>query len=370
MLNALALARRGLGAAWPNPAVGCLIVAEDDANGPVIIGRGWTQPGGRPHAETEALDRAGRRARGATAYVTLEPCSHHGKTPPCANALIEAGIKRVVITIADPDERVSGRGIELLKGAGIEVDTGLCREEAFDVNRGYFLRQGEKRPMFSLKTATTLDSRIATANGVSRWITGSEARKFSHLLRAENDAIVIGARTAAVDNPSLTCRLPGLSQKSPVRIVTDSKLSILSSHVLITSAADTATWVYTTDGANRGSMAELTDAGALVIPVARGKDNRVELGAMAADMAARGLTRVLVEGGGTLASGFLMAGLIDRYYSIRHPAIIGGDGIAAIAPMKTRSLPEMSAFTYRGSWSMGADIVEIFDRDDSPPNRE
>jgi len=370
MQNALALARRGLGTTWPNPAVGCVIVREGEAGGPVVVGRGWTQPGGRPHAETEALARAGERAQGATAYVTLEPCSHHGKTPPCAGALIDAGIGRAVIAITDPDVRVSGNGIEMLRQAGVDVGIGFCEDEAFEVNRGYFLRQRANRPFFSLKTATTLDSRIATANGASQWITGPEARKFSHLLRANHDAIVIGTRTAVLDDPSLTCRLPGLDQSSPVRIVVDSKLSIPPGHRLITSASDTATWIYTTERADRKKEFELTAAGALVIPVAGGKDGRVDLIAMAANMADRGLTRVLVEGGGTLASGFLVAELIDRYFSIRHPAVMGGDGIAAIASMNIQALPEMSAFTYRTSWSMGADIVEIFDRIDPPHNRE
>jgi len=370
MQNALALARRGLGITWPNPAVGCVIVREGEAEGPVVVGRGWTQSGGRPHAETEALARAGERAGGATAYVTLEPCSHHGKTPPCADALIDAGICRVLVAVTDPDERVSGRGIEMLTRAGIDVDIGLCEDEALDVNRGYFLRNNANRPFFSLKTATTLDSRIATESGLSQWITGPEARKFSHLLRATHDAIIVGARTAAVDNPSLTCRLPGLDRHSPVRIVADSRLSMPPDHDLIASAADTATWIYTTESADHGSASRLTEAGAVVIPVASGEDGRVDLKAMAADMAARGLTRVLVEGGGTLASGFLLAGLIDRYYSIRHPAIMGGDGVAAIASMNIRSLPNMIAFTYRASWSMGADFVEVFDRLDPPHNLE
>jgi len=370
MENALALARRGLGTVWPNPAVGCVIAAEEDPGGPQIVGRGWTQPGGRPHAETEALARAGERARGATAYVTLEPCSHHGKTPPCANALIDAGIGRIVIAVADPDPRVSGRGIEMLKQAGIEVGIGLCAEEALEINRGYFLRQSANRPFFSLKTATTLDSRIATVNGASQWITGPEARKFSHLLRASHDAIVVGARTATIDDPALTCRLPGLKKYSPVRIVTDSKLSIPPGQALVASAGDTATWIYTTEYAERARASELIDAGALVITVASREDGRVDLKAMAADMAARGLTRVLVEGGGTLAAEFLLAGLIDRYYSIRHPAVIGGDGLAAIASMDVRSLLEMIAFTYRASWSMGADFVEVFDRLTPQPIQE
>ena len=195
MRAALALARRGLGNTWPNPAVGCVIVNEGR-----VVGRGWTQRGGRPHAETEALARAGSAATGATAYVTLEPCSHHGKTPPCAEALIGARIARVVAAVEDPDPRVSGAGIARLRDAGVEVETGLCAEEAAELNAGFFCRVTHGRPLVTLKLATSLDGRIATANGESRWITGPAARERAHLLRATHDAVLVGTGTAFADD--------------------------------------------------------------------------------------------------------------------------------------------------------------------------
>jgi diaminohydroxyphosphoribosylaminopyrimidine deaminase/5-amino-6-(5-phosphoribosylamino)uracil reductase len=199
MRAALALARRGLGNAWPNPAVGCVLVKEGR-----VIGRGWTQPGGRPHAETEALRRAGDAARGATAYVTLEPCSHHGRTPPCCEALAEAGITRVVMAMRDPDPRVNGRGLAMLRGAGIAVEEGLLEAEARALNAGFFRRIQAGMPVVTLKLASTLDGRIATASGESRWITGAAARREVHALRARHDAILVGSGTVLADDPDLT----------------------------------------------------------------------------------------------------------------------------------------------------------------------
>ncbi len=216
MRAALALARRGLGRVWPNPAVGCVLVRDDH-----VIGRGWTRAGGRPHAEAEALMRAGEAASGATAYITLEPCAHTGKTPPCAEALIGAGVKRAVIAVEDPDPRVSGKGIEMLKEAGMEVAIGIGEKEAKRLNAGFFSRITRGRPLITLKTATTLDGRIATGTGDSRWITGPGARRRGHMMRAMNDAVLTGIGTVLADDPSLTCRLPGLEDRSPVRIVVD-----------------------------------------------------------------------------------------------------------------------------------------------------
>ena len=214
---ALALASRGIGNVWPNPAVGCLIVRDD-----IIVGRGWTRPGGRPHAETEALQQAGEAARGATAYVTLEPCAHHGKTPPCADALIAAGVARVVVALDDPDDRVNGRGLTRLSEAGIAVDVGVCADKARSLNAGFLTRVTLDRPFVAIKAATSLDGRIATGTGESQWITGEAARRRGHLLRATHDAIMIGRGTLERDDPALTCRLPGLEARSPVRVVLDS----------------------------------------------------------------------------------------------------------------------------------------------------
>src|SRR6266705_1008472 len=214
MRAALALARRGLGRVWPNPAVGCAIVKDGR-----VVGRGWTQPGGRPHAETEALARAGGAAHGATAYVTLEPCCHSGRTPPCADALVVAALE-------DPDPRVVGGGLARLRAAGIAVEAGLCAAEAAEINAGFFQRVRLGRPLVTLKLATSLDGRIATASGESRWITGPAARERAHLLRVTHDAILVGTDTVLADNPQLTCRLPGLGHRSPVRIAIDRELRI------------------------------------------------------------------------------------------------------------------------------------------------
>ena len=220
MAVALRLAERGLGSAWPNPAVGCVLVRDGR-----VVGRGWTQPGGRPHGEVEALRRAGDAALGATAYVSLEPCAHYGRTPPCTMALLQAGMRRVVAATVDPDPRVDGRGIEQLRQAGVEVSVGLCRAEAEAINAGFILRVRAGRPLVTLKLATSLDGRIATRSGESQWITGEQARARGHLLRASHDAIMIGSGTALADDPALTCRLPGLEDRSPVRIVLDGRLA-------------------------------------------------------------------------------------------------------------------------------------------------
>ena len=235
MATALGLARRSLGAAWPNPSVGCLLV-KYVGDAPTIVGRGYTAPGGRPHAETEALGQAGSLANGATAYVTLEPCAHHGQTPPCAEALARAGIGRAVVAVSDPDPRVSGAGFEMMRAAGIDVEVGLLREEALDVNAGFFTRVSENRPLVTLKLATSLDGRIATADGDSQWITGKRARAWVHGLRARNDAVVIGIGTALSDDPLLTCRLPGMADRSPVRVIFDSELRLPQDSQLVVDA--------------------------------------------------------------------------------------------------------------------------------------
>src|SRR5918994_6733853 len=220
MAAALALSRRGLVNTWPNPAVGCVIVREGR-----VVGRGWTQPGGRPHAETEALARAGDQARGATAYVTLEPCSHWGRTPPCCDALIAAGVARVVVATGDPDPRVDGRGMRRLREAGIAVDQGLLEAEARAVIAGFVRRITRGLPLVTLKLATTLDGRIATASGESRWITGAAARRAAHALRARHDAVLVGSGTVLADDPDLTCRLPGMERGVPIaRVVADARL--------------------------------------------------------------------------------------------------------------------------------------------------
>src|SRR5437762_37728 len=253
---ALALARRGLGNVWPNPAVGCVIVKDGR-----VVGRGWTQPGGRPHAETEALARAGETARGATAYVTLEPCCHWGRTPPCADALIAAGLSRVVVALEDPDPRVAGGGLARLRAAGLAVETGLGATEASEINAGFFQRVRLGRPLVTLKLATSLDGRIATASGESRWITGPAARERAHLLRATHDAILVGTDTVLADNPQLTCRLPGLAEHSPVRVVIDRRVRIPLDAHLLAEARQIPSWVVTLAPADRARRTAPGDAG-------------------------------------------------------------------------------------------------------------
>ena len=351
MENALGLAARGLGRVWPNPAVGCVLV-----NGGRIVGRGWTQPGGRPHAETEALARAGELARGATAYVSLEPCAHHGVTPPCTDALIRAGVARAVVSLEDPDPRVSGRGIAQLRAAGREVVTGCCRDKALALNRGFVLRVTEGRPLFTLKLATSLDGRIATGTGDSKWITGEQARARAHLLRARHDAVLVGSGTVLADDPDLRCRLPGMLDRSPVRVVADARLRTPVRARLVQTAREFPTWILTSPGADATKSAALIEAGVTMIEVAGADGGGLEPVAMARALASRGLTRVLLEGGGSLAASYVAAGLIDRLEWFTAPKIIGGDGRAAVGPLGVERIGEVRGFVLQASSTLTSDL--------------
>src|SRR6266446_2163848 len=355
MRAAIALARRGLGDVWPNPAVGCVIVRKGR-----VVGRGWTQPGGRPHGETEALARAGAAARGATAYVTLEPCCHWGKTPPCADALIAAGLRRVVIAVEDPDPRVAGAGIERLRAAGLEVEVGLCAAAAAEVNAGFLQRVQFGRPLVTLKLATSLDGRIATAAGESRWITGPPARERAHLLRATHDAILVGIRTVLADDPQLTCRLPGLAHRSPVRVVIDRQLRIPPNARLIAEARQVPTWLVTLGSADPGRQKALRDAGVVVIPAEPHAAGRIDLKAALGLLGDRGLTRLLVEGGGRLAAALLRAGLVDRLVWLHAPLVLGGDGIPAVAERGLGVLAQAPGFERLSSEIVGEDGFALF----------
>ncbi|HEV8678937.1 MAG TPA: bifunctional diaminohydroxyphosphoribosylaminopyrimidine deaminase/5-amino-6-(5-phosphoribosylamino)uracil reductase RibD [Stellaceae bacterium] len=355
MRAALALARRGLGTVWPNPAVGCVIVGEGR-----VIGRGWTQPGGRPHAETEALRRAGAAAHGATAYVTVEPCSHWGRTPPCADALIAAGLRRVVVAVEDPDPRVAGAGLARLRAAGIDVETGLCEAEAAEINAGFFQRVRLGRPLVTLKLASSLDGRIATSSGESRWITGSPAREYGHLLRATHDAILVGTGTVIVDNPELTCRLPGLSHRSPVRVALDRQLRIPLGARLIADARQTPIWLVTLAAADPARQQALRDMGVEVILAEPDAAGRLDLGVALGRLGERGITRLLVEGGGELAAALLRARLVDRLVWLHAPLLLGGDGVPAIAALGLGRLAEAPQFERVSCETVGADIVSMF----------
>ena len=360
MRMALSLARRGLGTVWPNPAVGCVLVRADLNNR--IVGRGWTQTGGRPHGETEALRRAGELARGACAYVTLEPCDHQGETPPCSEALIKAGVKRCVIALEDPDPRVSGAGIKRLREAGIETETGLCRDDARHLNAGFLMRITEGRPLFTLKTATTLDGRVATAKGHSKWITGAPARAFAHGLRADHDAIMIGIGTALADEPSLTCRLPGLEGRSPIRIVADTSLRLPPHSPLVETAGEVPTWVITAAGPDPDRRVQLENRGVIVIEAETGDDGRLELKGLAAELGRRGLTRVLVESGGELAAAMVKNDLVDRLAWFRSAKLIGGDGRGAVAAFGIDAVAEAPSFARDSISNAGEDILETYRR--------
>jgi diaminohydroxyphosphoribosylaminopyrimidine deaminase / 5-amino-6-(5-phosphoribosylamino)uracil reductase len=355
MRAALVLARRGLGNVWPNPTVGCVLVADA-----AVIGRGWTQPGGRPHAETEALRRAGRRAQGAAAYVTLEPCSHWGETPPCAEALIAGGLSRVVVAVEDPDPRVRGRGLERLREAGIAVELGLCAAEAAEVNAGFFSRIGRSRPLVTLKLATTLDGKIAMPGGESRWITGCAARVRAHLLRARHDAVMVGIGTALADDPELTCRLPGFGgRRRALRVVVDTRLRLPPTAQLVAGAAATPSWILTAHPSDPVRRAALEDRGATVIEVAAAADG-IDLATALETLAAGGVTRLLVEGGARLAASLLRARLVDRLAWFHAPRLIGGDGMPAIAALGLAELAEAPVFERSSTETIGSDVLTLF----------
>jgi diaminohydroxyphosphoribosylaminopyrimidine deaminase/5-amino-6-(5-phosphoribosylamino)uracil reductase len=355
MRAALALARRGLGTVWPNPAVGCVIVDRGR-----VVGRGWTQPGGRPHGETEALGRAGEAARGATAYVSLEPCCHWGRTPPCTDALIAAGIRRVVVALEDPDPRVAGAGVRQLHAAGLEVETGLCEAEAAEINAGFVCRLRNRRPLVTLKLATSLDGRIATGSGESQWITGPPARERAHALRAAHDAIMVGTGTVLADDPQLTCRLPGLAHRSPVRVVVDRHLRIPPTTRLISDARAVPVWVLTLPSADPERRQAFLRAGVTVIDIDPSPDGNGSLAAALAALGERGITRLLVEGGGHLAAAFARAGLIDRLVWVHAPMLIGGDGIPAIAEVGLEVLSKAPSFTRLSTETVGDDVLTVF----------
>jgi len=351
MRAALALARRGLGNAWPNPSVGCVVV-----RGGRVAGRAVTAPGGRPHAEPLALAMAGPAARGASVYVTLEPCCHHGRTPPCTDALIAAGIARAVVATRDPDPRVDGAGIARLRAAGITVEEGLLAAEAEEVNAGFFSRVRLGRPLVTLKLASTLDGRIATRTGESRWITREPARRMAHALRGRHDAVMVGVGTVLADDPDLTCRIPGYKPVSPVRVVADSHLRTRLTSRLVATAAQTPTWLIARDTADPGRRRALEGAGAGVIPVAAGTPG-VDLPAALAALGAQGITRVLVEGGAQLAAALLRADLVDRIAWFHAPSVMGGDGWPATQAFGTDRLAAMPRFIRISATELGDDML-------------
>lgn len=357
MRAALALARRGLGNAWPNPAVGCVLVKDGR-----VIGRGWTQPGGRPHAETEALRRAGEAARGATAYVTLEPCSHHGRTPPCCEALAGTGIARVVMAMRDPDPRVNGRGLAMLRGAGIVVEEGLLEAEARALNAGFFRRIQAGMPVVTLKLASTLDGRIATASGESRWITGEAARREVHALRARHDAILVGSGTVLADDPDLTCRIPGMERVPMLRVVADARLRTPPAARLVQGAQPAPALIITAPGHPPAAQAPFIAAGADIVTVPAHAAGGLDLPSLLRALGRRGVTRVLAEGGAGLAAALLRQGLVDRLIWFHAPAVMGGDGHPALEGLRLAALSAMPRFRRTAQRALGDDMLSEFER--------
>ena len=359
MQLALTLGRRGQGRTWPNPAVGAVVVKDG-----VIVGRGWTQPGGRPHAEPEALKRAGEAARGATLYVTLEPCSHFGKSPPCADAVIAAGIARVVSAIEDPNPEVAGQGHARLRAAGIVVDVGLGAAEAARDHAGHFRRIRDKRPHVILKLAVSSDDKIGAAGRKPVAITGEAAKARVHLLRAQCDAVLVGIGTVQADDPLLTCRLPGMEAQSPVRVVLDRALRISGTSRLVHSARETPLWVMTSSLSEAPAAMKLGAAGAQVIRVATttAPPPGLDLLAVLHALAEKGITRLLVEGGARVASSFVAAGLVDEVWLLRGPDAVGADGVAALDALPLTSITQSPTFERRASETLQNDTLTIYER--------
>ncbi len=356
MQLALTLGRRGLGNAWPNPAVGAIAVKDG-----VVIGRGWTQPGGRPHAETEALRQAGAQAQGATLYVTLEPCSHHGRTPPCADAIIAAGVARVVCALGDPNPSVAGEGYARLRAAGIEVSDGLCAEEARRDHAGHIRRILEDRPHVMLKLAVSADGKAALPGRKPVPITGEATRTKVHMMRAMHDAILVGIGTVLADDPALTCRLPGMLAASPVRVVLDPALRLPLTSQLVRGAREVPVWVLGSEEAPSERERLLSEQGVTVIR-AKQEDGGLDLAQVLRALAARGITRLMVEGGPKVAASFLQAGVVDEAVLLHGEVTIGPDGIDALDGLRLAALTQSPNFALVQTEAIGGDKLQRYER--------
>ena len=359
MQLAFTLGRRNLGHTWPNPAVGAVVVKDG-----IVIGRGWTQDGGRPHAEVEALRRAkkfsqGADLQGATLYVTLEPCSHHGKTPPCAEAIVRAGIARVVSALEDPNHEVAGKGHERLRAKGVTVDVGLGAEEARRVHVGHITRVQHGRPHVLLKLAVSADGKAGLAGRKPAVISGEEARTRVFQLRAQSDAILVGIGAVLSDNPQLTCRLPGMFARSPVRVVLDAQLRVPMSVSVVATVRETPTWVFTSRNASAIAEEILQQKGCKVFRVDDTK-GKLDLAAVLKVLAEQGITRLMVEGGPTVAASFVAADLVDEAVLLRGDTTIGDSGIDPLERMPLGALTEHLPAT--GSRNLGADKLETYAR--------
>ncbi|MGR3290104.1 MAG: bifunctional diaminohydroxyphosphoribosylaminopyrimidine deaminase/5-amino-6-(5-phosphoribosylamino)uracil reductase RibD [Paracoccaceae bacterium] len=356
MRHALALGVRGLGRTWPNPSVGCVIVSDGK-----IVGRGWTGDGGVPHAETVALAQAGSAAKGATVYVTLEPCSHHGRTPPCVEALISAGVSRVLIASPDPNPAVDGQGAERLRAAGIQVVTGVLQAETQRQHAGFFSRISLGRPMLTLKLAASFDGRIATAGGDSQWITGAAARRVVHMQRAQQDAVMIGGGTARHDDPMLNVRDLGITRQ-PVRIVWSRHLDLPLQGKLAHSAKEIPLWILHAQGADRFLCDTWSGCGARLFPIVVGRDRQLDPVAALSALGAAGLTRIYCEGGGALAASLLAADLVDALICFTAGVGLGADGLPMLGPQGLRHLSAAKRFQLLQTRAIGVDTMTQWHR--------
>jgi len=354
MALAFTLGRRGLGNTWPNPAVGAVIVKDG-----VIIGRGWTQSGGRPHAEVEALRRAKKAAQGATMYVTLEPCSHQGQTPPCADAIIKAGIARVVSALEDPNPEVAGQGHARLRAKGIAVDVGLGADEARHVHAGHIMRATKGRPYVTLKLAVSADGKAGLAGRKPAAITAEAARTRVFQMRAASDAIMVGIGTILADNPQLTCRLPGMAERSPVRVVLDAGLKLPLATSVVATVRETPTWVFTSSKPSAIAEEILQQKGCKVFRVGEA-DGALDLEDVLKVLAEQGVTQLMVEGGPTLAGSLAAAGLVDELALLRGEKTIGAGGIDPLEGMPLDGLT--GQLHARGSETLGPDTLEHYER--------
>jgi diaminohydroxyphosphoribosylaminopyrimidine deaminase/5-amino-6-(5-phosphoribosylamino)uracil reductase len=356
---AIAVGRRNLGLTWPNPSVGAVLVQEVDGE-PRILAQGVTRPGGRPHAEPVALEAAGDAARGGTLYVSLEPCSHHGRTPPCTDAIVAARVSRVVTGTDDPDPRVAGRGHALLRETGMAVTAGLLSAEAAAAHIGHITRVRSGRPAVMAKLARTADGFAAALSGNRLLITGDAANARTHMLRAHTDAVAVGIGTVLADDPRLDVRLPGLETRRPVRIVFDSRLRLPATSYLARTAAAQSVWVLCADGAPAEAERRLADLGIVVIRAARSEDGRVDLAAALGTLGSRGLTRILFEAGPGLADALAAADLIDELLLMTGHGVLASPGLPALGPVLARALG--TRFLRTGRELVGSDILESFER--------
>lgn len=353
---ALMLARRVLGEVAPNPAVGC-VLARKEKGSVRIVARSHTSKGGRPHAETQVLESAGDKAKDASMYVTLEPCAHTGETPPCVDAIISAGVSRVVYALGDPDPRVSGRGRQRLEDAGIKVESGVLQEEAEQLNAGYLMHRTRGRPMVILKVASSLDGCITSPK--SRWVTGKAARRQGHLLRAMCDGILVGSECVIKDDPMLTCRLSGMGARSPIRVVADGRLRLPLESQLSKSASKNGLWILTRTDSSAEKRKALEKHGAILLDVPE-KNGRLDISKALELLANRGITRLLLEGGARLATSFLRAGLVDRLEWFRAPVVFGEGGLSAFGDLCHGAISSEATLISIGCCKVGEDIHETY----------